>query len=44
MLILVYAKLIANNFFKGLFNFIQTEPNFLLFSKLELLVPISQKF
>lgn len=38
MLILEYAKLIANDFFKGVFNFIQTEPNFLLFAKFESLV------
>lgn len=39
MLILQNAKLIIMDFFKGVFNFIQIESNFLLFAKFELLVP-----
>ena len=39
MLLLEYAKLLmANNFFKRSFHFKQTEPNFLIFAKLESLV------
>lgn len=44
MLILEYDKLIVNNFFKSIFNFIQMKLNILLFAKFEPLVPISQKF
>lgn len=33
--VLQYAKLVAKDLFKGIFNFIQIEPNFLLFAKFE---------